>query len=257
MILIGYIDESYNHHFFTLSCLLARPQDWMWMQSAWRKVLRDKNKELKRAGRPLISRFHAADCSSRKGEFDGWDVDEQIAFVKHLLSIFINHMSSMVAWTIPIDDFKTVFHEHQKDPLPQMYGVLTKFVMGQTVHEIESQGYKGAIERVKISFVHDRNSYDSHIHGAFDQLKHDPNFRGRESFTTVTSVGWESCIPLQAADLIAYEAFKDAAGRVAGRSRRRSFASILDSRSFGGRSKSFTLEALQDLRKSMESSKVP
>ncbi|MGO8774128.1 MAG: hypothetical protein ACLQHT_07685, partial [Terracidiphilus sp.] len=81
----------------------------MWIESEWKNVLRQKNEELKKAGRQQISRFHAADCSSRLGEFKGWSVEEQIAFVKRLLVIFHKHMTSVVAYTVPINDFKAVF----------------------------------------------------------------------------------------------------------------------------------------------------
>ncbi len=117
MILHGYMDESGNSRFFTLSCLLARPKDWMWIESSWKKALRRKNEELKKAGRQQISRFHAADCSSRVGEFKGWRIEEQIEFVKRLLAIFRNYMTSVVAYTVPIEDFKAVFHEHQEDAI--------------------------------------------------------------------------------------------------------------------------------------------
>lgn len=252
MILRGYIDESYNSRFFTLSCLLARPQDWMWIQSAWKKVLRQKNEELRRAGRKQISRYHAADCSSCKREFGDWQVEEQIAFVKRLLSIFNRYMTSVVAYTIPIEDFKAVFHEHKDDPFPVMYRMLTNFLMNQTVHEIRTQAGSDNVKNVSIALIHDRSSYDQSFLAAFNHCKNDVTFDGREIFKSITAMGWEECIPLQAADMLAYETFKDAENRVIGRTRRKSLVSILEGSAFGGRSKSFTRSTLQLLRETIE-----
>ncbi len=40
MYLRGYIDESYNHRTFTLSCVMATSLDWLWIESAWKKMIR-------------------------------------------------------------------------------------------------------------------------------------------------------------------------------------------------------------------------
>lgn len=252
MILHGYMDESGNSRFFTLSCLLARPKDWMWIESAWKKVLKWKNDELKKAGRQAISRFHAADCSSRVGEFKGWSVEEQIEFVKRLLAIFKKYMTSVVAYTVPIVDFKEVFQEHQDEAIANLYGLLTEFLMSQVIWDIEDQAGKGAISRVRIALIHDRSDYDHHILNAFNKAKNDETFRGRDAFVSITSQGWETCVPLQAADLLAYETFKDAENHVIGRPRRKSLTSILEGPAFGGRSKSFDRDTLQLFRDVIE-----
>jgi len=252
MILHGYIDESYNQRFFTLSCLLGRPQDWMWIESEWKKVLRKKNAELHRAGRRKISRYHAADCSSCRGEFSGWSVDEQIAFVKRLLAIFNKYMTSVVAYTVPLEDFKDVYPEHKDDPFPVLYRMLTNLLMNQTVHEIRTQAGPWAVDRVSIALIHDRSDYDQSYLAAFNFCKKDLTFEGRHIFKSITPLGWEDCIPLQAADMLAYETFKDVENHAVGRKRRKSLTSILDGTKFGGRSKSFSRSTLKLLRDTME-----
>ena len=86
MIFRGYIDESYSERVFTLSCLMSDPPNWWKIESAWKKRLRAKNTFLKSKGRAPLSRYHAADCSSRVNEFEGWSVEEQIDFTKQLLN---------------------------------------------------------------------------------------------------------------------------------------------------------------------------
>ncbi len=158
----------------------------------------------------------------------------------------------MVAYTIPIDDYKAVFPEDIANPMPNMYGLLLKFLLTETTHEI-LDGAKGHAQKpVSIALYHDRSDCDSDLRAAFDQMMNDATFIHKGYFSTITSLGWETCIPLQAADLIAYEVFKDAERKVTGRSRRKSFTSILESDAFGGRSASFNRKALAKLREAME-----
>lgn len=228
VILRGYIDESADKRVFTLSCLMARPMDWMWIESKWKKVLREKNKQLRKQGRPQISRYHAADCSSRLGEFTGWTTEEQVAFSKRLLAILKSHESSFVAYSISLDDFVAVYPERAENPSNEMYGLLLKFLMTQIIRDIEMHLDGHPAKPFTIALIHDRSSRDGDFVTAFNQMLDDETFAGREHFVSITPMGWENCIPLQVADLLAYENFKDSTGKMAGRPRRKSFQSLLE-----------------------------
>jgi hypothetical protein len=60
----------------------------------------------------------------------------------------------------------------------------------------------------RIALVHDRSDHDAILLEAFNHLKSDEALPNRERFTTITSMGWEDCVPLQPADMIAYSNFK-------------------------------------------------
>jgi hypothetical protein len=69
-------------------------------------------------------------------------------------------------------------------------------------------------------------------------------------------VAWQDCIPLQAADLLAYENFKESERRFTGRKRRRTLDLLLGmDGSFGGRSKVFSPEGIRKLREVIEGAK--
>jgi hypothetical protein len=80
-------------------------------------ILRDKNQSLREQGRQQLSRYHAADCSSRKGEFKGWTVKEQVEFAKRLIAIFKKHFVNVIAYSMPLDEFVRVFPECKDDPV--------------------------------------------------------------------------------------------------------------------------------------------
>jgi hypothetical protein len=81
----------------------------------------------------------------------------------------------------------------------------------------------------------------------------DPDFRYKDYFTSITSVAWQDCLALQPADLVAFECFKEAEGRLESRNRRRSLDGLLNMETFGIRVKMFTKDVLMRMRASMES----
>ena len=256
MMFRGYIDESGDHQFFTLSCLMAKADDWVLIEADWLKILADKNAELRKAGRQEISRFHTSDCSSRKGDFEGWSVPEQIELVKQLLDIFHVHVTAFVASTFPIRDFKEVFPQCADNPYQQMYGFLTKFIMLEMIDLIEGGG-NGPNLPVNFALFHDRNDHGSDMLSAFNHIMDvDPTFDKQRYFSSLTSTGWESCVPLQAADLIAYEMFKGIENMSAGRKARKSLQTLRESPNLGGRSKLFSRANLESLRDGVEASRT-
>jgi hypothetical protein len=78
----------------------------------------------------------------------------------------------------------------------------------------------------------------------------DEGFEHAECFVSFASMGSEDCVPLQAADLTAYENFKESCRHVNPRKRRKTLELelLLDLGSFGGRAQYMGREALQALR---------
>src|SRR5262249_8492554 len=100
---------------------MSTPSKWMWFENAWKKCLDAKNRELKKQGRQTISRYHAADCSSRLNEFKGWTVEEQISFTKSLLSVFKRGCVNVVAYSMPMQEFVRQIPECADNPIEACY----------------------------------------------------------------------------------------------------------------------------------------
>jgi len=79
----------------------------------------------------------------------------------------------------------------------------------------------------------------------FNHMKNDETLVSHERFTTITSMGWEDCVPLQAADLLAYGNFRTVAG---GHKMRKDFRLIVNLDSFGGRGAFLKREAFREIR---------
>ena len=138
MILRGYIDESYNNKLFTLSCVMSNPVGWTDIERGWRLSLKAKNKFLRSQGRPTLSRYHAADCSSLVGEFRGWNVEEQITFTKELHAAIKRRKGwlNTIAYSIPLADLVEYFPECTEDPIASCYGELLKFLMLEMASQV-------------------------------------------------------------------------------------------------------------------------
>lgn len=253
MLFRGYIDESYgpDQNVFALSCLLARGSDWLDFERKWNLHLAAKNRELKKAGSPLISRYHASDCSGRRKEFEGWSRDERDAFVCGLFQIFRQIHTFTVVYDVRIDDVCEVFPEYAKDRLGATYFWLTTFMLIQIGKDLNGTPKNGSA--IRFTLFHDRTSgdgsYNPTILRAFNRLKNDQTFSHREKFTTIAPLGWEDCIALQPADLVAFECYKQAEARMESRKSRRSFEELLNMGTFGIHSKTVDLDALKELKR--------
>ncbi len=260
MILRGYFDESYRLNcspkVFTLSCLMSSPIGWQDIERGWKLCLNAKNRELKAHSRKELSRYHAADCSSLMNEFEGWDVPEQIAFCKKLFATLNRGRAwvNVISYSLPVDDFVQEL-SIEGDPLRYCYREMVKFVMLEiAAQHRDAQKKLGALKEVSFVLFHERCSYDAEYLLAFNKMVDDPTFAGRGLFTTIAPLGWENCIPLQPADMMAYEAFKEAERKFTGRKRRKSLEILLDSKGIGGRAKQFDVANLKEWRDVLERS---
>ena len=247
----GYIDDSGSakSNLFTLSCLVGHTSMWMWIEWAWLDCLEKKNRQLKAEGRKELSRFHAADCSSLVGEFKGWTVPEQKEFMAGPIKVFTRHPLGIIAYTVDLRDLVAEFPEAKASPRGLANVILLTNIMKYIGDKILSDPrYRDE----QIALVHDRSDYDAVLLEAFDHVRNDKTFMQREQFTTISSMGWEKCVPLQLADFLAYENFKIIERESAGRPRRRSMELILDLDSWGGRGARLQRAWFRDIREKLD-----
>jgi Protein of unknown function (DUF3800) len=231
MNLTGYLDESINkdRRLFTMSAIIAERMDWMWFEVDWENCIEKINRQLKKDGRIPISRYHASDCSNRKGEFAGWTKEELNNFAKQLLNVLRAHNTKTISYTIDLVAIAEAFPQWKSDPLRGGYDFLTAFL----VREIGEWLSKCGNPNAKIKLIHDRCQYQQVIQDSFQGLMSHPKFAHRIYFEAVEPCSWQECKLLQAADLVAYESMKDAETKIDPRNRRKSIQLLLDIESFG------------------------
>src|SRR5579863_188596 len=251
VLLRGYIDESYNEHVFTLSCLNAKGKTWDEFSRLWKITLNTWNRKLQAQGRPTLSRYHTTDCSNFKREFRDWSKEEQREFFIDLVKVFSRHPMDAVSVSVNLDEFHRIIPEARRIAKPDfptfLYGMTVKLLMGRIADRY-------CIERpdTKITLVQEACQYSANALDAFTQALNDPGFEHRECFVSFASATPTACIPLQAADLLAYEFFKDSMRAINPRDRRASLEALMDLDTVGGRSQFMSADAILSLKYALQ-----
>ncbi len=255
-VFVGYIDESYDDaaipKVFNLSCLVSSNAGWLCFQRDWLKVLEWKNAELQRQGRKEISRVHAAPMNNFQGEFKGWTPDERLEFSIKLTEVFKENPVHIHGWDMPLQILVEEFPEIAPNPVGFAYVVLLMELMqqiGETTLSLPK--YKTEL----LSLHHDHCDYDAALAQQFGYIKNDDTFKFRHRFTSLTPEYWQYCVPLQPADLIAYENFKEGMrfhvpeSKEAKRGKpRQSLTALIDLKSISGRARGFTRDLIRGLK---------
>ncbi len=246
----GYIDESGRDHLFTLACVFTEGAQWFFFELAWRKCLEEVNASLKQQGRREISRYHAADCSSRVNEFEGWTTDEQIKLMQGLVKVFQQHPANTLSYSCDLRELVEEIPETKSDPKAYAYELLIKYLM------LEIGAFCDQLRpRPLVTLIHDRCEHDVDLLKSFNTMVNDPTFRQRDRFVSIVPESWEHCIPLQPADLIAYENFKEYERSFVNRKRRKTLEILLDLDSFGGRGRILKRDAFTQIKKVIDEKK--
>jgi hypothetical protein len=246
--LIGYIDDSGNakSNLVTLSCLVSHGGMWQWIEWAWLNVLEKKNEHLRAHGRTVLSRYHAADCSFRYKEFADWTVSEQIEFTDQLIRKVFRHPMVIISYTLDLRDLVAEFPEAKKNPFSLAQILLLNHIVTYIAEKVLAD--KRYLSD-QIALIHDRSAFNAVLLEAFNHLKNDKTLLNRERFTTIIPMGWEDCVPLQPADMIAYSNFKTVER---GHKHRKDFALILDLDSIGGRGVFLQKAAFREIRERLD-----
>jgi hypothetical protein len=223
-----YIDESYNGQTLCVGGWLAPDRAWERIATKWKQRIDYERRISIKRGFPPISRYHAADCSSLKGEFDrsrGWDQGRQLRLSKRLFQILGDSCPVGIVIGGAVADFKRNFPADAKRPLKAIY--YFSIIMNlYEVADVMRAGFQG--DRVSVYYDRTR-TFGQIARKAFHSLMSDPhNAEVSKYFTDMTEIGWEHCIPLQPADLIAYEGMKRVDGSLRGKdAMRRSLQALI------------------------------
>ena len=197
-----YADESYDNVTFCVGGWLYSAEGWKKIERRWkRRIEYEQRRSIKRGETP-ISRFHAADCSNRRGEFSGWSVPRQTQFFKKLIGIVCDYQVVGIAWGTSFKDLKAYFPYYKRK---RAQDVLYYLCMQQCLGDLAGimrRNYPGE----KVTVFHD-SGFNGTALSAFEKVKRD-GYDHSDSILTIAPLEWKGCIALQPADLMAYEGAK-------------------------------------------------
>jgi len=189
-----YMDESGTHDdspVVTVAAYIGRPRQW-----------RDWTKEWNAAKKP-IKVFHASKAANLVGEFNGWTEAERDDLVKRILPVIPKHKFAGVVVGIRMKAFEEAMKPHPE--LREMFGTPYTACFHWTVKKIMNL-MEETHNNERIAFFHEVNDYQGEASSAFEFIK-----RQRKTHISIMSLtfgGKNDFVPLQAADILAYEGNK-------------------------------------------------
>ena len=205
-----YIDESYDQKTFVLSCSIGAGDKWLLFEKEWAAVLGKTNADLEAHGRKTISRYHATSCAGMSGEFEGWDVHEQKRLTAALIGALRKIPMHSVAFTVLLDDLRDAWLVRRGSSIPHSslfeaaYYLTMQFCMFNIGNYLYSLN-----PLLRVTVIHDHSDYDGMMLSAFNHVKYTLKPPFANLFSTIAPMNSKECLPLQLADFLAYEFFKD------------------------------------------------
>jgi len=152
-----------------------------------------------------VQQFHASHLNGRRCEFEGWEREKQIGYSKSLLKIIGDQGKRMhvVSCGILADEYRSIVNEEGRKKLGHPYLACFKTCVALIAKEMD-----GFPPGDRFAVVVDQNQFDMQAVKAFYDMKDDVNFKYRSRLARCTPGSMQEIIPLQTADLVAYEVFK-------------------------------------------------
>ena len=193
-VLQAYMDESGVHDgspVVTVAAYIERPKQWRAFAKEWN------------AKKKPIRIYHAADAQNLHGEFEGWKPERRDELVKRILPVIPKHKLAGVVIGIRLHEFEKAMKPHPE--LSEMFGTPYTACFHWTVQRIMNlMEQVGNNER--IAFFHETNDYQGEAIDAFKFIKEQRT--KHKSIMSLTFGTKDDYVPLQAADVLAYEGNK-------------------------------------------------
>ncbi|NJM92330.1 MAG: DUF3800 domain-containing protein [Rhodospirillaceae bacterium] len=192
----AYMDESGIHDgapYLTVAAYLATPQDWQEFIPEWEFM------------NFPIKVFHSADCNARQREFDGWTKGLRDDHVRNLLNVIADRPLAGCVVGLDLVEFEATIKHHSelRGMFGSPYNACFSWVV-QTILDIANKLSKG--KRLPIAFFHESNDHETEAHDAFAWMK--KNLDTNDVLGSLTFDSKKSLVPLQAADILAYEGYR-------------------------------------------------
>lgn len=194
IVLYAFIDESGTHDgspVLTVAAYVGRPSKWNEFTKLWNRR------------KFPIRVYHAADAQNLYGEFSGWTAERRDALVAKLLPTLTEIELDGFIFGTQLFALDEAIRNHPglriyRDP-PTAYGAAFYWL---TIKVLESYSAVGNSER--IAFFHEQNNFAAHASSSFEWAK----LRNPDRAMTLKFGSKDDYVPLQAADVLAYEANK-------------------------------------------------
>lgn len=171
----------------------------------WAEVEKRWQEENERVG---VRRYHAANVNARSEEFEGWDKEtQQIPYSKNLIQILLDqkrklHALSCSMWAT---DYYRIISDDGRRKLGKPYIACFKTCIATVAREMEIRNFE---PDDKFAVILDRNDFEDEAVKVFYEMKDTLEWPYCHRLATCAPGSWKEFVPLQCADLTAYETFR-------------------------------------------------
>ena len=154
-----------------------------------------------------VTRFHASHLNAKTYEYEGWDDKRKIDYSRQMLDVITGHKKRLHAYmcTIHADEYRRLISASGRENFGPPYLICFKTCIALLAKEMDDGGFS---PEDQFAVYIDRHEFEAEAVRIFYAMKDDPAFPYRSRLHTCTPAEMDSMIPLQAADLIAYEGFR-------------------------------------------------
>jgi Protein of unknown function (DUF3800) len=200
-VLGAYSDESYeDHNDFVIGGYVAPASEWLKLEEPWRRALSDAN----------LCEFKAHNCEQGEEEFEGRSdrrelQDKFISLIRSIDAVGFATRIDLGAYDALYDRVQTARPKAEYryfEAYPKVFELQLQFIL-----KYATEKYPGV---EKINFVFDEtNQFAGRATDLLARQRARHNLVGRERLGSVTFGVSKDLIPLQAADLLAYEVHRE------------------------------------------------
>jgi len=191
-----FIDESGTHDgspSTSVAILFARPIAWMAWEQRWNRI------------KGPLAVFHAKDAANLRGTFKGWDRELRDALVVELMAAINESPIYGVVAAINRDEFSQAI---SGDPNAERLAGSEYQICLQLGLERLASGLRSVENMDRLAIFHETNDFQGAAIKIFDRFRRGEEALGRK--VSYAFAGKNDATPLQAADVMAYEANKRA-----------------------------------------------
>jgi hypothetical protein len=173
---------------FSVGGVVAPIEAWKQFEMEWGEVLRDFR----------VSQSHMKHFAHSWGEFKGWSEEKRRALLGKLLRILDSYVKFYVGAALPVEDFRKLSEQQRKDLIDPYFACFQVSIHGVGLY-VEKN-----FPEEKVDIVFDRRAKSKGLGGSLFDLCVEKLEVG-DHLGTLSFGSTLDYVPLQAADLVAYE----------------------------------------------------
>jgi hypothetical protein len=200
-------DESGTHggsRVLSVAGYVGEKEQWERFADEWASVLRD-------AGLPAGKPFHATDFENRLGDFADWSQEKRIETQRNLFGIVRRRVRHGFSASMNVDAWDSlVIKPIRASGIPASAGAHSaySFALVRCLCQIEKWADRYDVSDRIAYFVESGSGFGCDLNSVHATLRDGASERSRYRYQSFTIVNMSDFLPLQAADLLAYESYK-------------------------------------------------